>query len=521
MSVLAIHPPDAPARAPMRRWLNPGSTLARSFPLGAKLALLVAVAVLPYLVALPALVASGAWIALGLCAAAALVLPYLCWSFQRTFADSVAGVLGFMRDIEQGRLDAVAPVRTGRDLAEVSAALSRLATGLSAIVADVRTSAALVEQAGHTLARGHRDLAARTEQQAANLEETAASVQQLASTVQQNARAAQQADAEAARVRAAAELGSASMDEAVGSVGAIQSDTQQVRDLVAIIDHVAFQTNVLALNAAVEAARAGERGRGFAVVAAEVRQLAQRCAQEARRIRELVETSASHVDDGVRRIRSAGGEIASIVAAVRGMAGQVTQISAASAEQGVGLGEISKAVRHLDAITQSNNAMVEEAASQALSLRERARSLSRSVAHFTLMQGTASEAFQLVARARQAFERMPRQAYLHALTDPRNGFFDRDMYVFALDAQGTYLAFGGNPDKVGTRVQDIGGVDGNALLAAIVRQAEQAPGWVEYDIVNPVTRRVQPKMSFVVKLGDLYVGCGVYKSLLRPDAAAR
>lgn len=521
MSVLAIHPPDAPARAPIRRWLDPGSTLARSFPLGAKLALLVAVAVLPYLAALPALVASGAWIALGLCAAAALVIPYLCWSFQRTFAGSVAGVLGFMRDIEQGRLDAVAPVRTGRDLAEVSEALSRLATGLSAIVADVRTSAALVEQAGHTLARGHRDLAARTEQQAANLEETAASVQQLASTVQQNARAAQQADAEAVRVRAAAELGSASMDEAVGSVGAIQSDTQQVRDLVAIIDHVAFQTNVLALNAAVEAARAGERGRGFAVVAAEVRQLAQRCAQEARRIRELVETSASHVDDGVRRIRSAGGEIASIVAAVRGMAEQVTQISAASAEQGVGLGEISKAVRHLDAITQSNNAMVEEAASQALSLRERARSLSRSVAHFKLMQGTASEAFQLVARAKQAFERMPRQAYLHALTDPGNGFFDRDMYVFALDAQGTYLAFGGNPDKVGTRVQDIRGVDGNALLAAIVRQAEQAPGWVEYDIVNPVTRLVQPKMSFVVKLGDLYVGCGVYKSLLRPDAAAR
>ncbi len=521
MTAYAIHPPDAPARTPMRLLLNPGSILARSFSLRGKLALLAAVAILPYVAALPTLVASGAWAALGLCVAAAVALSYLCWSFQRTFAESVSGVLRFMHDIEQGKLDAVGQVRTGRDLAEISGALSRLATGLSAIVADVRTSAALVEQAGHTLARGHRDLAARTEQQAANLEETAASVQQLESTVQQNARAAQRADTEAGRVRAAAEGGSASMDTAVGSVGAIQSDTQRVRELVAIIDHVAFQTNVLALNAAVEAARAGDRGRGFAVVASEVRLLAQRCAQEARQIRELIETSASHVDDGVKRIRSAGGEIASIVTAVRDMAEQVTQISAASAEQSVGLGEISKAVRHLDAITQSNNAMVEEAASQAVSLRERARSLSRSVAHFTLMQGTASEAFQLVARAKQAFERMPRQEYLRTLTDPKNGFFDRDMYVFALDAQGAYLAFGGNPDKVGTRVQDIRGVDGNALLAAIVRQAEQAPGWVEYDIVNPVTRRVQPKMSFVVKLGDLYVGCGVYKSLLQSDAAAR
>ena len=521
MTAYAIHPPDAPARTPMRLLLGPGSILARSFSLRGKLAVLVAVAVLPYVAAIPALAASGNYAPLWVCAAAAGLLAYLGWSFHRTFAESVAGVLRFMRDIEQGKLDSVGQLRTGRDLSEIAQGLSRLATGLSAIVADVRTSAALVEQAGHTLARGHRDLAGRTEQQAANLEETAASVQQLESTVQQNARAAQRADAEAGRVRAAAEVGSASMDDAVGSVGAIQNDTRQVRELVAIIDHVAFQTNVLALNAAVEAARAGDRGRGFAVVASEVRQLAQRCAQEARQIRQLVETSASHVDDGVKRIRSAGGEIASIVSAVRDMAQQVTQISAASAEQSIGLGEISKAVRHLDAITQSNNAMVEEAASQALSLRERARSLSRSVAHFTLMQGTASEAFQLVARAKQAFERMPRQEYLRALSDPKNGFFDRDMYVFALDAQGAYLAFGGNPDKVGTRVQDIRGVDGNALLAAIVRQAEQAPGWVEYDIVNPVTRRVQPKMSFVVKLGDLYVGCGVYKSLLRPDAAAR
>ena len=78
-----------------------------------------------------------------------------------------------------------------------------------------------------------------------------------------------------------------------------------------------------------------------------------------------------------------------------------------------------------------------------------------------------------------------------------------------------YLAFGGNPAKVGTRVQDVAGVDGSGLLQTIVHQADQGPGWVEYDFTNPITGHVQTKMSYVLAVDDLYVGCGVYKTLLQ------
>ena len=135
------------------------------------------------------------------------------------------------------------------------------------------------------------------------------------------------------------------------------------------------------------------------------------------------------------------------------------------------------------------------------------------------MQGTAGEAVVLVEKARAAFERRPGGGFLAHVTEPANGFHDRDMYVFALDATGRYQAFGGNPAKVGTRVQDIPGVQGDALLAAIVQQADVAPGWAEYDITNPVTQAVQTKMSYVMRLGDVYVGCGVYKSLVQRQAA--
>ena len=78
---------------------------------------------------------------------------------------------------------------------------------------------------------------------------------------------------------------------------------------------------------------------------------------------------------------------------------------------------------------------------------------------------------------------------------------------------GTYLAFGGNPAKVGTRVQDVPGIDGEGLMQAIITQAAEGPGWVSYDITNPATGKVQSKMSYVCELDGVYLGCGIYKSL--------
>ena len=157
--------------------------------------------------------------------------------------------------------------------------------------------------------------------------------------------------------------------------------------------------------------------------------------------------------------------------------------------------------------------MVRNVVQEAQALELRAATLSEAVERFRLQQGTAVEAVALVERA-VALRRMgmPLQQYLKALSDPQQPFHDRDMYVFVLDSAGRYLAFGGNAAKCGSRVQDVQGVDGNALLDAIVAQAEHGPGWVEYDFTNPVLGKVQAKMSYVCKQDGVYLGCGVYKS---------
>lgn len=107
-----------------------------------------------------------------------------------------------------------------------------------------------------------------------------------------------------------------------------------------------------------------------------------------------------------------------------------------------------------------------------------------------------------------------KELFLRDLTSPAKGFHDRDMYIFALDRKGSYQAFGGNQSKVGTRVQDIAGIDGNHLLKSIIDQASDEAGWVEYDITNPATGKVQTKMSFVKQVDDMFIGCGVYKNLV-------
>lgn len=449
-----------------------------------------------------------------------LLLLYLTLSMYGSFVVDFRRMTKAIGRISEGDLQVDCHVAGRDELADTAVLLHRMVERLSATVADVRSNSALVAYAGHHLASSSRDLADRTEQQAANLQQTAASVQQLSATVQQNAATAGEVGGQAIGVRDAAENGASSMASAVESVEAIHQSARRMNEIISVIDSLAFQTNILALNAAVEAARAGEQGRGFGVVATEVRNLARRSGESAREIRQLIQASTHQVETGVSQIRAAGDGMTQVVSGIRGVAANMSHISSASAEQSNGLSEISTAVSQLDEITQRNAQMVERAVAEAHTLESRAAGLARAVSGFRLQQGTAEEAMALVERAASLRERSgSRDQFVRALNQSTSGLHDRDMYVFALDTEGTYVAFAGNPAKVSSSVHTIAGIDGAQLMEAIVRQASEAPGWVEYDITNPSSGSIQTKMSYVCRIDDLYVGCGVYKNLVQLQAA--
>lgn len=455
---------------------------------------------------------AGAAIAAGLGVVAA---AYWFVAFYLSFAAGLHSLVAVMEKTADGDLRAQLDVSGQDELATLARSLDRMVRSLSTMVAEVRSNSALVAHAGSSLASSSRELSERTERQAANLEQTAASVEELSSTVQQNADIARQSDGRAADVRTTAGASAAAMERAVASVEAIQQGAARMSEIVSVIDGLAFQTNILALNAAVEAARAGEQGRGFAVVATEVRSLAQRCAASAREIRQLIGASTTQVGASAEVIRSAGSDSAAMLKGIGSVATSLSEIASSSTEQSGALAEISIAVNQLDELTQQNARMVEQTLAEAVSLERRAAHMAEAVSAFRLQQGTAGEAIELVKKAEMFVKQRGATAFLNEASDPALGFHDRDMYVFVMDRHGHYRMFGGNPAKVGTRVQDIPGMDGDAMVEAVFHQVALGPGWTEYDITNPVSGKVQAKMSYVVALdGELAMGCGVYKRLV-------
>ncbi|HEY8218991.1 MAG TPA: methyl-accepting chemotaxis protein, partial [Methylobacter sp.] len=170
----------------------------------------------------------------------------------------------------------------------------------------------------------------------------------------------------------------------VTTMNDIHDASRKIGDIIAVIDDIAFQTNILALNAAVEAARAGEQGRGFAVVAVEVRNLAQRAAAAAGEIKGLIGDSVEKVEDGTKLVAQAGKTMEEIVNSIRSVTAIMSEISAASVEQTSGIEQVNQAITQMDDVTQQNAALVEQAAAAAESLEEQAQQLSGAVASFKL-----------------------------------------------------------------------------------------------------------------------------------------
>ena len=164
----------------------------------------------------------------------------------------------------------------------------------------------------------------------------------------------------------------------------ISESSSKVGEIIAVIEGIAFQTNILALNAAVEAARAGEEGRGFSVVAGEVRNLAQRSASAAKEIKGLISASVERASNGSQLAQDAGQTMGEVVRAVKRVTDIMGEISAASAEQSSGIEEINLAVSQMDAGTQQNAALVEQATAAARALDDQAQGLKSAVAKFSL-----------------------------------------------------------------------------------------------------------------------------------------
>lgn len=263
-------------------------------------------------------------------------------------------------------------------------AFNHLIENVSDSLSKVEASAQSVSSASAQISAGNEDLSSRTEEQAASLEQTAASMSELSETVRQTAENTRLASQLAKSAHDISEDSAGRVRTLLATMGDIRGSSAKITDIIALIEGIAFQTNILALNAAVEAARAGEQGRGFAVVAGEVRNLAQRSSSSAREIKELIESSMGFVQAGSAQAEGVGENISKMNDAVRQVTDLVDEISVAATEQSQGIGQVHQAVDQMDDVTQQNAALVEEASAASRSLMEQAAALNHLVCTFTL-----------------------------------------------------------------------------------------------------------------------------------------
>ncbi len=256
---------------------------------------------------------------------------------------------------------------------------------VDAMAGAMRSVGVIAEQVANGSAEilaGSEDLSTRTEQQAAAVEEAAAALRQINESVQKSVQEAGNASTMVQTTLDEARQSGDVVGRAIEAMATIEKSSQEIAEIVGVIDAIAFQTNLLALNAGVEAARAGDAGKGFAVVASEVRALAQRAGDAARDIRARIGSSTEQVSNGVGLVTATGDALERIADSVGEINEVMQRITGTSSNQATTLGQINATVRDVDAITQQNAAMAEQATATARNLADQANVMARELAKF-------------------------------------------------------------------------------------------------------------------------------------------
>ncbi|HKO88103.1 MAG TPA: methyl-accepting chemotaxis protein [Burkholderiales bacterium] len=455
-------------------------------------------------------------------------------STTRTIALFDAAIVRFSK----GDLSARVQANTVDELGQVAKTFNAMGKEIKRMIASVSSHASEVADGAAKLSAQCKRISDGSLHQSEAATSTAAAIQEITASFEQvagHARDTESVSNKATELSAGGEqiVRAASMEmsriaesfktssEELFSLG---KRTEEINSIVKVIKEIADQTNLLALNAAIEAARAGEEGRGFAVVAEEVRHLAERTSNATTEIAGIVESikkstnsavssmesSTGQVLQGVQLASKAGDALANINSGARDALGMVHDIALAVKEQSTASSQIADNVEQISAMVQQNTAGLEQMSRDAAALDKVAANLKNAISLFS--GGTANEATKLVEKAVQHLSQNGRQKAFAAFNDPHGAFVLRDLYIFVYSMSGQVLAHGGNPAMLGKQMLDAKDAKGKAFVRERIEIAStKGKGWQDYLFLNPETKEVESKTSYIEKVDDLIVGCGIYK----------
>jgi methyl-accepting chemotaxis protein len=328
-------------------------------------------------------------VSLSIGAIAIIVALLVSWALIRAIMRPLQQAVDIAGTIGKGDLTMRIETTGDHELTRLLQSLKAMQSHLSSVLGNIQESTVQVASASSQIAAANLDLSARTEAQASSLEQTAASMEEITASVQQNQQITQTASQLSNSASRDAQTVGQRVEEVVQMIGQLHTSSEKIRDIISVIDSIAFQTNILALNAAVEAARAGEQGRGFAVVASEVRALAQRSAQAAQEIKTIIQDNTQKMQSGSELAHKAGDAVKSVVGSIERVNATVSEVAMSTREQAEGIDQIGQAVVQLDQATQQNAALVEETTAATTNLNDQVQSLKQEISRFRI--GTVSQ----------------------------------------------------------------------------------------------------------------------------------
>ncbi len=272
------------------------------------------------------------------------------------------------------------------DFNDITTAINSIVDKLNGVFGEFLESANNVTDIANSLTNSSVNIANGATQQAATIQELNVTIEVINDNTRENANKSTTAHVIANDSMKNAERGDSEMQTMLKAMEEIKEASDNIANIIKVIDDIAFQTNLLALNAAVEAARAGEHGKGFAVVAEEVRALAGRSKEAASQTAELINESLTKVDLGNSLAKSTAEALNEILTSVSQVSDLLDEISTSSTEQAEAISGVVSNLNSFEHVVQNNTAESEESAASAKTLSDEANSLKSLLEEFELLR---------------------------------------------------------------------------------------------------------------------------------------
>ncbi|EPF16982.1 methyl-accepting chemotaxis protein signaling domain protein [Cedecea davisae DSM 4568] len=316
-----------------------------------------------------------------------LVVAIAVWlGVARWVIRPLRGLIEHLHVLAAGDLSRLPAERrlVNREVKQLHGSVLEMQQGIQQLVLEVRESSATLLSNIGQLAESNNELFNQSSQQEQELERVTQHITELESRVQENSQYAIQANQRADEAREMVAGGDQMMHTVNASMQDIVTRSAEMRGIVAMIDNVAFQTNILALNAAIEAAHAGNQGRGFAVVAREVGLLAKQSSQSTRNIQALINNSLQGIEQGSEAVSELENQLKSVIAQVTRLSGLLNEISSASVDQGTSVHHVTSRITTLNHAVNQTGRLIKASTHTSQRLLSESQRLEKAVARFQM-----------------------------------------------------------------------------------------------------------------------------------------